>query len=764
MPRKTERGTSDERRGSRGRRYGPSTAAAACLALAMWIAGVALAPTATAVSSAGPGVRGTHGHVGATVEPGVGNVYCIDSSLDISFGRGIVSDTTVSSLPARPGVVNAVDADQDAIRGMNFIASTWGGTRDDVTAAAVGIATMAFVKAGGFGTAASYANRSDVIDQARSMYDQAQRVISAADDENARGEVSLTIDPSNNYRGSLRVAATVPATGTLTLTNGIFLDSKTDTLTGVQTGVDYAVQGVPPTTDGAPYRIRATSAGDFTGARTWPHRIRVIDYGPGFQRVITGVGQVAVGFPVQGEDRQDRGTTFQPVLTSRTAQVSPEGELSDALTFATAPDQNGVNNAWPRRTDGGYLGVSFTFAAYATGGSVPVESPTIPADAEPVGTAAVLASGPGTSQTVTIPGTHPQGRYTFVASYDEPGTPADTRPYLPVGYSWSHAYGMESETTAVPMTVTLSSKILSDTIGPGGRGDDTVSVDTEGPWLTDAAGQPIEVVALGSYIHLPAGTTEPTDALPDGAEVRGTVKAVFTASGTQETTTLEVLSGEISAPEVMDGAMTWQWSVPLEAQSSPDLVIPTKEKLGLPAQTQRIRLPIVTTKAQTDVPWGGTATDTAQVTGPLPGAGAITVRWEAFRGPDGTGDLTAACTAENRLPLDETPMTVTSSPGEYVSAAVPDVRFPVVWQEIATWIPSSGAPVDYHRGECGVAHEISMPVPQEISAPAARLAATGGGTPAGALWLGGGLGLGGALVLLFLTKRRHRARRSPLVR
>ena len=265
MPRKTERGTSGDRRGSRGRRYGPRAVAAACVALAMCIAGVALAPSATAVSSVGPGVRGTHGHIGATIEPGVGNVYCIDSSLDVSFGRGIVSDTIVSSLPARPGVVNAVDADHDAVRGMNFIASTWGGTGDDVTAAAVGIATMAFVKAGGFGTAASYANRDDVIDLARNMYDQAQGVIAAADDQNARGEVALTIDPSNNYQGSLRVAATVAATGTLTLTNGIFLDSKTDTLTGVQTGVDYAVQGVPPTADGAGYRIRATSVGDFTG-------------------------------------------------------------------------------------------------------------------------------------------------------------------------------------------------------------------------------------------------------------------------------------------------------------------------------------------------------------------------------------------------------------------------------------------------------------------------------------------------------------------
>ena len=486
-----------------------------------------------------------------------------------------MSDTVVSSLPARPGVVSAVDADHDAVRGMNFIASTWGGTSDDVTAAAVGIATMAFVKAGGFATAASYATRSDVIEQARSMYDQAQGVIAAATDQNSRGEVALTIDPSNNSRGSLRVTATIPATGTLTLTNGIFLDSGTDTLAGVRTGVDYPITGVPPATaEGASYRIRAASVGDFSGGQTWPDRVRVLDYGAGFQRVITGIGPVAATFPVQGADQHDRSTTFLPVLTSRTAEVSPAGELSDTLTFATAPDADSVNNAWPRRADGGYHPVSFTVTAYAAGGSAPVESPDIPADAEPVGAAAVVASGPGTTQTVMIPGTYPQGRYTFVASYDEAGTPPETRRYLPAGYAWSHAYGMAAETTTVPMRIALSSKILSDTIGPGGRGDDAVSVDTEGPWLTDAAGQPIEIVALGRYIHLPAGTMEPTDDLPEGAEIRGTVKAVFTASGTQETTALEILSGDISAPEVMDGAMTWQWSVPLDAQSSPDLVIP----------------------------------------------------------------------------------------------------------------------------------------------------------------------------------------------
>jgi hypothetical protein len=716
------------------------------------------------VSSVGPGVRGTHGHIGATVEPGVGNVYCIDSSLDVSFGRGIVSDTIASSLPARPGVVNAVDADHDAVRGMNFIASTWGGTGDDVTAAAVGIATMAFVKAGGFATAASYATRNDVIERARSMYDQALGIIAAAKDDTASGEVALTIDPSNNSRGSLRVTATIPATGTLTLTNGIFLDNGTDTRAGVQTGVDYPVTGVPPTADGAPYRIRAASVGDFSGGQAWPDRLRVLDYGAGFQRVITGIGPVAVTFPVQGEDQHDRSTTFQPILTSRTAEVSPEGELSDTLTFATAPDENGLNNDWPRSADGGFRAVSFTVTAYAAGTSTPAESPDVPAEADPVGAATVLAAGPGTAQTVPIPGTHPQGRYTFVASYDEAGTPPETHPHLPAGYSWSHAYGMASETTTVPMRIALSSQILSDAIGPGGRGDDAVTMQTQGPWLTDVAGKPIEVVALGRYIHLPAGTTGAADELPEGAEVRGTVRAVFTASGTQETTSLEVLSGEISAPEVMEGAMTWQWSVPREAQTWPDLVIPSQEKIGLPEQTQRIALPTVTTKAQTGVPWGGTATDTALVAGPLPSTGTITVRWEAFRGPDGATDLTTVCTPENRIPLDGAPVTVTASPGEYTSSAVQDVRFPVVWQEIATWTPSSGAPVDYHRGECGVAHEISTPAPEGTSATASRLAATGGAAPAGTLWLAGGLGLGGALVLLLAPKLRRRSGRSPQAR
>ena len=109
-------------------------------------------------------------------------------------------------------------------------------------------------------------------------------------------------------------------------------------------------------------------------------------------------------------------------------------------------------------------------------------------------------------------------------------------------------------------------------------------------------------------------------------------------------------------------------------------------------------------------------------------------------------------------------MTVTSSPGEYVSPAVQGVRFPVVWQEIATWIPSSGAPIDYHRGECGVPHEISTPAPQVVSAPASQLAVTGGGSGAGVLWLAGGLGLAGALVLLLAWKHRRRAGRSPLAR
>jgi len=758
MPRKKKNATDDSGTEAPRRPQRWRTAAAVSLSLAMIITGAAFAPAASAVSALGPGVRGTHGHIGATIEPGVGNVYCIDSSLDISFGRGIQSDTIVSSLAARPGVVNAIDADEDAVRGMNFIASTWGGTGDDVTAAAVEIAITAFVKAGGFATAASYASRSDVIEQARRMYDQAQSVIAAAIDEAAHGEVALTIDSSDEYRGSLSVNATVPATGTLALTNGIFVDSGTDTLSDVRTGVDYAIEGVPPTADGAPYRVSAMSIGGFSAGSTWPGRIRALDYGSGFQRVITGIGPVAVEFPVRGEDARDRSTVFRPALTSLTAPISPDGELSDTLTFTTAPGGDGVNNAWPRHEGGGYRPVSFTVTAYAAGASAPAESPDIPADAEAVGTVAVLAMGPGTSQTVAIPGTHPQGRYTFVAAYDEAGTPPPTRSWLPPGYSWSHAYGMATETTAVPMRFTLSSRILADAIGPGGRGDDAVTVQTDGPWLNDASGRPIEVVAIGSYVHLPAGTTEPSDELPAGAEVRGTVKAVFTTAGTQDTTSLEVLSGEISAPEVAEGAMSWQWSIPLAAQTSPELVIPSNEKFGLPEQTQRIQLPTVTTVAQTDLPWGGSATDTAHVAGPLPGTGAITVRWEAFRGPEGPADLSTVCTAENQLPLDGTPVTVTSSPGEYLSPAVHDIRFPVVWQEIATWIQSSGLPVDYHRGACGAAQEVSMPVPQASDAPSARLAATGGDSPATALWIAGALSLPGALILLLAL---HRGRRVP---
>lgn len=771
MSRRTECGISTSQKrsgravasGPRMRSFARRAGAAVVLAATMLLAGVAFAPAASAVESIGPGVRGTYGHIGATLQPGVGNVYCVDSSLQIPFGRGVVEDSIVSSLPARPGVSKAIDADRNAVRGLNFIASTWGGTGDDVTAAAVGIATMAFVKSGGFDTAASYMNRGDVIERARGMYTQAQAVIAAAPPAGtASGKVVLTVDPENNYLGSLRVTATVPASGTLRLTNGVFADNDTDTLADARTGVDYPIRGVPPTADGKPYRISAASVGEFSGGQIWPDRVRVIDFGVGYQRMIVGVGPVAQTFPVQGQDQQDRTTTFQPILTSRTSPVSPEGELSDALTFATNANENHGNNPWPRRSDGAYHEVSFTVTAYATGGTLPAEQPAIPHDAEPVGTARVMAVGPGTSQTVKIPGTHPQGRYTFVASYDGAGTPPETRRYLPAGYAWSHAYGMESETTSVPMTIGLSSKILTDTIGPGGRGDDSVTLSTEGPWLTDTDGQPIEVVALGSYVYLPAslGAVEPTDDLPEGAEIRGTVKATFTGPGSQDTTSLEVLSGEISAPDVSDGAMSWRWSVPTEAQSSPALVIPTMEKVGLPEQTQRIQLPTVTTKAQTDVPWGGTATDTALVSGPLPATGAITVRWEAFRGPEGTTDLTQVCTAQNRIPLDGTAQAVTSSPSELVSPAVQDVRFPVVWQEIATWIPSSGTPVDYHRGECGVAHEISTPLPQPAALPAPatppRLAATGGASSAGPVVLAGTLGLAGALTLLLGMRRRRR--------
>jgi len=160
---------------------------------------------------------------------------------------------------------------------------------------------------------------------------------------------------------------------------------------------------------------------------------------------------------------------FQPVAISKSdARLAVPGDaVSDTLTVSSS------NGAW-LKIDGEPIPVTFTGTAYQVPGTLPpVEQAGVPADAVPLGTVEIIATGPGvyTSPTVVFPDA---GFVTWVWEMRLDAQLEEYRSYL--ADNWVDAYGIPVESTSVRHPVSITSEVREYNVHPNGRAFDEVLV------------------------------------------------------------------------------------------------------------------------------------------------------------------------------------------------------------------------------------------------------------------------------------------------
>lgn len=586
------------------------------------------------------------------------------------------------------------------------------------------------------------------------------------------GDLVFTVDGGNNYKGTVEMDGTAGSTGTITLTNGVFADTGEATKTNAEEGVAYNVVGVPPD-NGDPYKISGT--GEFTAPGTSGYAANLTVYKTSGQQTAVGAGTKATNepFTVEGMDPTNRSTTFQPVVaTTAETYVQPGEKFTDTLTFGTQADGDGVNNDWFQARNGAYAPVTATGTVYGPFPDQPEESAEVPEDAPVAGEATVTTStedGPTVEYTATSDTTADEGGYyTWVWNIAYDAQDDGTKRTLPEGYTFQDKFGQVVESHVVPSDITAVSQITEAEIPLSGESNDQITVDSDGYWVK-VDGKQIPVVFRGTAYYVPGdeapkqqdmpdvdvpdyvpGSTQLTSSTtgepaaegdgsaegdapaeetgPGGLPV-GTVELGHVLQTVNEKGTYTPEEG-ITIPASGEGYITWVWEIRASDQpeETRNMVRPWTDDFGVPAETQKILQPEVSTKAQAGVKPGEEYSDTAIVDGTLPTTGAE-VSFEAFEvpmkqtedgkwvvdAPEGAepGDLSWVCTPENLVFSNVGDGEKITKPGEYESPKVKadEDGGKYLWVESLHSVPGEGAePELIAQGECGLPNETTFGV------------------------------------------------------
>lgn len=558
------------------------------------------------------------------------------------------------------------------------------------------------------------------------------------------GSLVLTADDANDYAGTVTMDGTVGSTGAITLTNGVFVDTGSATRTGAREGVAYAIHGVPPTADGAPYRIGA--AGTFTPPGTAGYRAEIALWSnPAQNMAAAGRRAAPAPFTVRGEDADTRTVTFRPTLTTTARALVARGEaFSDTIRFTTAPGADGMDNPWYQGDDG-YVPVRAEGVVYGPFAR-PVTAPTddVPTDAPVAGEMTVTtgAEGPTVEYVVsTIEKASATGYYYYVWSIDHAQQSSLTQRFLPDDWSFRDRFGLGNEQSIVPMDITATTQVPTSEVALGGVPADTAAIAVDGHWLQSAAGENIPVTVRWDAYFDP-GTEPvaqvPSTEIPEEATLIGTYTTQVTAAGTISTPTD---GGELgfTAPTAGEGFIVWVLSVRDEDQGdNAALIGEWSDDYGVPTEMQKVAQPTVITNAAAGVQLGGAATDVASVGGTLP-AGGAQLSFAAYTVPvdesgQTPGDLSTVCVEANRIFDDHRSPRLVTEPGDYASPEVPvDAYAMILWVERLSSVPGAGEESQIiHEGECGLPNETTYVVDVTTKARSA-----GGGStvkPGEALW------------------------------
>ncbi len=647
------------------------------LAIAAVAAGVVVSLPAGAAS---PGVGfgswapiSAHGWHGSMSISGM-DTYCILPGRPVPTGDS--TDRGVS--------FDAAGIDPQRLTAINMLVSTYGQTSDPVQAASVGWAVKAiadwdealhtFGYAGDslqgaiHWTFSALAPGQDqaVQNLAAAYYTEAMALPAGA--SSGSGRLDFTTRNDDVSRGTVTVNSDVAgARGTVTLDNAVFADTGSASRDDVVTGATYEIVSSPPAGQSS-YTVSGsgTLRGGFLPAVRW---------------FTTADGQDTAGpggvleFPVEGADAAPRETTFAPqIATQVTMRYAASGLYVDDVTFTTA------HGSWGRTSDGGYAPVTASATVYRTTAE-PVVGDAVPADAKAVGTLEVTTDprlGPTAPYRVSssweVTGT---GFYTAVWRIDAEAQSGETRAMLDDGYLWTERFGEASQV----MLVTSVSSAAEPQVAVGAGMSDLVIVEGAVP----ANGLDVWT----EVFRVPDGTAAADACTPENLVWSAPPVRVVSAGSTSFT-----------APAVSDfGVYVWQ-----ERATDADGVAVHTGLCGTAAETTRVDLPTVTTRATPGVGLGGEATDVATVAGSVPVTGVTEVVFEVYRGD---GAMAGACLPED-LVARTSAVSVTSA-GEYTS---PPVRLTVggahSWMEYLWWTSPEGERRLLAQGACGAEDETTI--------------------------------------------------------
>lgn len=448
--------------------------------------------------------------------------------------------------------------------------------------------------------------------------------------------------------------------------------------------------------------------------------------------------------------KTNRESSFAPIVTTRVPEVrlSKETPFSDQVTFDIA----GSSEPWPTYWENGSLKhrpVRASGTLYGPFVSPPTPSDKVPLEPTPpvAATAEVTAvNGPGTYSVATPKSVANQpGYYSWVWRIEarnqgpEIQTGSKEQWHMDFAYSFQDRFGIPEETQLRPMKIGIKTRLAASELAPGEKTVDQISLRSEGLWF-QRDGKAVPIVVRATVYETDGKPTRSASA-PKGARVVAT-KTVTVPSAKDS------VGVEVAAPLLEDDGkvtsqpkgVTVQACVLVEDQLGwvGELVEETCDDWGIPEESARIVLPRVTTIAQRNGQVGGQIVDTAKVAGLIPdratlgftaylkaevGKPRFDERWQPMLTDDGQPllwaeeDLAglgekAKCELQ---PVAKTARIPIAAPGNVTSPRViARSKGTIYWvEDLAMEREGHPAPVELHRGKCGVAVETTAVFAQE---------------------------------------------------
>lgn len=666
---------------------------------------IALQADTASATTVGAGLTNNFGgHMGWQIQDGA-LMLCADPSQEAPVGVSSISTEVVTSLPAVNG---SREVSGDNVGRINqaiskTLAGEYGDPNDPAIAAAISGVAYSFTSAGTPGTAYMTGPASAGLSKYNEILNDVTNNFHGGGTGTGTGSVTWTVDPTNNYKGSATFHLGSPSdVATITLTNGVFTATGSDVATGVADGATLDVYGVAPD-DAASYKISAH--GEVVGSGGYSNTLTVTNYGDGYQRMIQPGAPATTTYAFDGEDPTTRSTLFAPVVGTTVASkfVDAGSNPVDTLTFSTASftDETGstVTNPWRQRTSGTYLEVVANGTLYGPSAAPFVESDTVPANTPVAGHSTVTTSttdGPNTTYDATSDEAVTEaGYYSWVWSITAADQTAFIQRSLPAAYSYTDRFGQVAETHVSPSNIQFVTQLDKSQAAIGDTVNDSITASvTGGPWLqADGARVPVTLTGTAYYSE---GVPTVSAAAPVGAEIVGTQSVVLTGPG-------KPFTADAIPVGVKAGYVTVQWCIDPAAQPAEyqGLVSAWCDQYGVPSETTQVVAPTITTKAQPVSGPGGTVTDTAIVSGPIP-AGGIDITFVGYLQP---GDSTTPVCGVDQIVYQSSGVIHVTEPGEYTSES-----FPVTDAETGTvyWVETGtfpGTDTVIHTGECGLPNE-----------------------------------------------------------